>query len=160
MSIKSHALEITRAGLSARLAPPVLAAGLALFSLAAALTAVAQDERSSAGDPAIGETLYYEHGCYGCHGFNGETGVRDLVATNSPIIADQETFISYLRLRADQAPVLPSTRMPNYPEESLSDEQARHLYAYVASFELNAPEIDDVPAFNQIIESASRPYTP
>ena len=137
-----------------------LAAGIALLSLAAALTAVAQDGRTRSGDPAIGKALYYEHGCYGCHGFNGETGVPDLVATNSPIIADEDTFITYLRLRADQAPVLPSTRMPNYPEETLSDEQARHLFAYVASFELDAPEIEDVPVFRQIIESASRPYTP
>jgi len=129
-----------------------------LVACAAAPLAVGQD--APAPDPAIGKRLYYEHGCYGCHGFNGETGARDLVGTNSPIIADEQTFITFLRLRADQAPVLPSTRMPNYPVEALSDEDARHLYAYVASFELDAPAIDDVPVFRQILESASRPYTP
>ncbi len=126
--------------------------------LVACTLALGQD--GPAPDPAIGKRLFYEHGCYGCHGFNGETGARDLVGTNSPIIADEQTFITYLRLRADQAPVLPSTRMPNYPVETLSDEDARHLYAYIASFELDAPEIDDVPVFRQILESASRPYTP
>ena len=136
----------------------VLAYGALLLACAAAPLALGQDE--SRADPSIGKQLYYEHGCYGCHGFNGETGVRDLVGTNSPIVADEDTFITYLRLRADQAPVLPSTRMPNYPAEALSDEDARHLYAYVATFALDAPEIDDVPVFRQILESAARPYTP
>jgi len=134
------------------------ASGALLLACVVAPIAVGQDERPA--DPSIGKQLYYEHGCYGCHGFNGETGVRDLVGTNSPIIADEQTFITYLRLRADQAPVLPSTRMPNYPVEALSDEDARHLYAYVATFTLDAPDVDDVPVFRQILESASRPYTP
>lgn len=137
---------------------PLLAAGALLLAWAAAPPAAGQD--AGEPDPAIGKTLYYEHGCYACHGFNGETGVRDLVATNSPIIADAEAFITYLRLRADQAPVLPSTRMPNYPAETLSDEDARHLFAYVASFELDAPQIDDVPVLRQILDAAGRPYTP
>jgi len=124
--------------------------------LAACTFAAAQD----APNPEIGKRLFYEHGCYGCHGFNGETGARDLVGTGSPIIADEQTFITYLRLRADQAPVLPSTRMPNYPVEALSDEDARHIYAYIRTFELDAPAIDDVPVFRQILESAARPYTP
>ncbi|HEX6993548.1 MAG TPA: c-type cytochrome [Gammaproteobacteria bacterium] len=132
--------------------------GALLAACVAAPLAVGQDR--SAPDPAIGKRLYYEHGCYGCHGFNGETGARDLVGTNSPIVADEQTFITFLRLRADQAPLLPSTRMPNYPVESLSDEDARHIYAYISSFELDAPEIDDVPVFKQILESAARPYTP
>jgi len=136
----------------------LLAAGALLLAWASAPPAVGQD--AGEPDPAVGKRLYYEHGCYACHGFNGETGVRDLVATNSPIIADEAAFITYLRLRADQAPVLPSTRMPNYPVETLSDEDARHLFAYVASFELDAPEIDDVPVLRQILDSASRPYAP
>ena len=150
---------MTRHSTRSPLVRRILVRGAFLAACAAAPLAVGQDEASQA-DPAVGKTLYYEHGCYGCHGFNGETGVRDLVGTNSPIVADEATFIAYLRLRADQAPVLPSTRMPNYPVEALSDEDARHLYAYVASFALDAPEIDDVPAFRRILESASRPYTP
>lgn len=108
------------------------------------------------GDAARGKELYYAHGCYGCHGFNGETGARDLVGTNSPLIADVDTFILFLRLRSDYLPVLPSTRMPAYPESTLSDADARDIYAYVSEFELNAPDVEDIPALQEILESAGR----
>lgn len=149
---------MTRDSIRSPIVRRVLVTGALAAAGAAAPLVLGQD--AAPADPSIGKALYYEHGCYACHGFNGETGARDLVGTNSPIIADEATFIAFLRLRADQAPVLPSTRMPNYPVEALSDEDARHLYAYVASFELDAPEIDDVPVFRQILESASRPYSP
>lgn len=133
-------------------------AALAAFALTAVANLYAQNRSAPAGDAARGKQLYYDHGCYGCHGFNGETGVRDLVATNSPIIADVVTFTTFLRLRADAAPLLPSTRMPNYPESALSDAEARDIYTYVATFELDAPDVEDIPTFEAILESASRPY--
>ena len=108
------------------------------------------------GDAARGKELYYAHGCYGCHGFNGETGVRDLVGTNSPLIADVDAFLLYLRLRSDYLPLLPSTRMPAYPESALSDADARDIFAYISGFELNAPEIEEIPALQAIVESAGR----
>jgi mono/diheme cytochrome c family protein len=128
-------------------------AALSIASLVAA-------QPAGSGDAARGGLLYHDHGCYGCHGFNGETGARDLVGTNSPIIADVETFITYLRLRADFAPILPSTRMPNYPESALSDTDARDIFAFIATFELNAPEVENIPALEAILDSAARPYEP
>lgn len=112
------------------------------------------------GNVANGRELYFEHTCYGCHGYNGETGARDLVGTNSPILANEQNFITFLRLRADQAPVAPSTRMPNFPESALSDDDARDIYAYIRSFRLDAPDVEDIPTLETIIESASRPYEP
>jgi mono/diheme cytochrome c family protein len=109
------------------------------------------------GDAARGKEFYYAHGCYGCHGYNGETGIRDLVGTNSPLTADAETFLLYLRLRADYAPLVPSTQMPAYPESALSDADARDIYAYIKTFELNAPDVADIPALQAILESAGRP---
>ena len=58
---------------------------LALGAMASALAGAA-----SAQDAAKGKSLYYNNTCYGCHGFNGQTGARNLVGTNSPIIASQE----------------------------------------------------------------------
>lgn len=134
---------------------------LGLLALgAAAVPVAAQDGQPSIGDPDKGRQLFYDHGCYGCHGFNGETGARDLVGTNSPIVAEVDTFLTYLRLRGDQAPVLPSARMPSYPESALSDEDARHIFAYIRTFELDSPDVAEVPALQAIIESAERPYTP
>jgi mono/diheme cytochrome c family protein len=112
------------------------------------------------GNAARGRELYYAHGCYGCHGFNGETGARDLVGTNSALIASEQAFLAFLRLRADQAPLAPSTRMPNYPASALSDHDAKDIYAYIRSFRLNAPDVESVPTLKKILQSAERPYKP
>jgi mono/diheme cytochrome c family protein len=105
-----------------------------------------------------GRALFYEHGCYGCHGFNGETGARDLVGTGSAVVENEGIFVAFLRARADQAPLLPTTRMPNYPENALSDEEARDIFAFVASLTLDAPDPDSVPTLQAIVELAERPY--
>jgi mono/diheme cytochrome c family protein len=119
-------------------------------------TAIGQ-EPGVAGDSARGRELFYEHGCYGCHGYNGETGARNLVGTGSPIIENFDVFIAFLRLRADLAPLYPSTRMPNYAQSALSDEAARDIFAYIRTFKLDAPDVDAVPALRAILESAARP---
>ena len=108
-------------------------------------------------DAVRGKDAYYDHGCYGCHGYNGETGARDLVGTDSPLVTDLTTFLLFLRLRADYAPLLPSTRMPAYSESTLNDADARDIYAYINGCELNAPDVEDIPALQAILESAGRP---
>lgn len=128
--------------------------------VAAALTLLtpAAGKTPRPADAARGKRLYYQHGCYGCHGFNGETGVRRLVG--SPILVQPETFIAYLRLRADQQPLVPSTRMPSFPARSLSDADALDIYAYVRSFVLHAPDPKGIRAFQKILESAQGTYKP
>lgn len=129
-----------------------------LLAMLLFLAGVAQAaEPSAAGDATRGKTLFHAHGCYGCHGFNGETGARDLVGTNSPLVADLATFRQFLRQRADQAPVLPSTRMPNYPAAALSDRDVADIYAFVRTFRLDAPPVQDVPTLKAILDAASRP---
>jgi cytochrome c553 len=132
---------------------PALMTTIVCLMLVATLgTVYAQD-----GGTTRGEELYYAHGCYGCHGYNGETGAKNLVGTDSPLVTDINTFLLFLRLRADYAPLLPSTRMPAYLESALNDTDARDIYAYINTFELNAPEVEDIPALLSIIESAGRP---
>ncbi len=132
--------------------------GALLVATALAVPAYAADSAAGgAGNVARGKQLFHDHGCYGCHGFNGNTGARDLVGTNSPLIADLATFTLFLRLRADQAPLLPASRMPNYPASALSDAQVRDIYAYVRTFRPDAPAVKDVPTLKAILESASRP---
>ncbi len=113
---------------------------------------------AGAREASRGKQLYFRHGCYGCHGFNGETGARRLVG--SSILEKPETFIAYLRLRADVKPLLPSTRMPSFPASALSDADALDLYAYVRSFVLHAPDPKGIAAFQKILESAKAPYRP
>ncbi|MCP5145125.1 MAG: cytochrome c [Gammaproteobacteria bacterium] len=109
-------------------------------------------------DVARGKTLFFEHGCYSCHGYGGQTGARDLVGTGSPLVTDESTFITFLRLRANEAPLLPSTRMPNFPVEAVSDAQARDIFAFINTLRLDTPEIDQEPAMKAILDSAGREY--
>ncbi len=131
----------------------VASAALALFTSAA-------EQKSQSGDPARGKKLYYAHGCYECHGFNGETGARRLVGTGSSLIADQGTFITFLRLRADAAPLAPTEKMPSFPVTTLSDAAARDIYAYVRTFVLHAPDAKGIATLQTIIDSGKTPYKP
>lgn len=131
-----------------------LVAGLATF----AGPVVAQ--APSVGNPARGKELYYANACYGCHGFSGQTGARNLVGTNSPIIASPQTFILFLRQRGSFQPMIPSTSMPMFSERALSNQQALDIYAYVKTFVLDAPDVKDVPVLATIQASAATPYKP
>ena len=111
------------------------------------------------GSAAAGKQLYFAYTCYGCHGYNGETG-RAFVGNWSSNLASEENFIRFLRGRANVAPATPSTSMPNFAENTMSDKQAKDIYAYIRTFKSNAPELKDIPALNAIINSASRPYKP
>jgi mono/diheme cytochrome c family protein len=110
------------------------------------------------GNAAAGKKLYYDHACYSCHGFNGETGARPFVPNWPANLATERSFTAFLRGRANVAPVQPSTAMPNYPVESLSDAQARDIYAYIRSFKSTPPLMEKIPVMNQILAAARRPY--
>jgi mono/diheme cytochrome c family protein len=130
-----------------------LAAGVTAFAGAVAA-------QGPAGDAAKGKRLYYVNGCYGCHGFNGQTGARNLVGTNSPNLASAESFVAFLRQRASFQPMTPSTQMPSFPEKAISNPQARDIYAYIKTFKLDAPDVKDIPVFAKIQASAAAPYKP
>src|SRR2546422_6502186 len=111
------------------------------------------------GTAANGKALYYSYSCYACHGYNGETG-RAFVGNWSANLANEENFIRFLRGRANVAPVTPSTSMPNFAENTLSDRQAKDIYAYIRTFQSNAPPLDNIPVLNEIVKAATRPYKP
>ena len=111
------------------------------------------------GNAANGKSLYYNYSCYACHGFTGVTG-RAFVGNWTFNLASEENFIRFLRGRANVAPATPSTNMPNFAENTLGDKQAKDIYAYIRTFKSNAPPLDKIPALNEIVKSASRPYTP
>jgi mono/diheme cytochrome c family protein len=110
------------------------------------------------GNAVAGKKLYYDHACYSCHGFNGETGARPFVPNWPANLATERSFTAFLRGRANVSPVQPSTAMPNYPVESVSDAQARDIYAYIRSFKSAQPPVDKIPVMNQILAAAKKPY--
>jgi mono/diheme cytochrome c family protein len=107
------------------------------------------------GNATSGKGLYYAYGCYACHGYNGETGARPFVGRWGNL-ATEQGFITFLRGRANVAPVPPSTSMPNFGEGSLSDRQAKDIYAYIRTFKSSAPELKDAPALNAIVAAAKQ----
>jgi len=100
--------------------------------------------------------LFFAYSCYACHGYNGETGARRFVGTWGHLATEQE-FILFLRARANVAPIPKSTSMPNFAESTMSDKQAKDIYAYIRTFKSTAPELKDIPTLNAIIEAASKP---
>jgi len=106
------------------------------------------------GNAATGKALYSTYGCYACHGFNGETG-RAFVGRWGNL-ATEQGFITFLRGRANVAPIPPSTSMPNFSENAMSDRQAKDIYAYIRTFKSSAPELKDIPTLNTIIDAAKQ----
>ena len=122
-------------------------------------TASAQPTQEPVGvDAERGKSLYYDHACYSCHGYGGMsrnlTGNIPLSDGVSGILMSEELFITFLRLRADLNPLLPSEHMPNYGVNSLSDEQARDIYAYIRTFKDDRRAVEDYPAMKKILEAA------
>jgi len=112
------------------------------------------------GNAVNGKKLYYDHACYSCHGFNGETGARTFVPNWPANLATERSFLAFLRGRANVAPVQPSTSMPNYSVASLSDAQARDIYAYIRTFKSSPPPLEKIQAMDQILAAAKKPYKP
>jgi mono/diheme cytochrome c family protein len=107
------------------------------------------------GNATNGKQLYYSYACYTCHGYNGETGARPFVGRWGNL-ATEQGFINFLRGRANVAPIIPSTSMPSFAEASLSDAQAKDIYAYIRSFKSSAPELKNIPTLNTILEAAKQ----
>jgi mono/diheme cytochrome c family protein len=112
------------------------------------------------GNATRGKQLYYTYACYSCHGYNGETGARTFVPNWPAMLATESSFMVFLRARANQAPAQPSTSMPNYAAETLTDAQAKDIYAYIRSFTTHAPAADKIPTMNAILANAQKPYKP
>jgi len=107
------------------------------------------------GSATNGKALYYSFGCYACHGYNGETGARAFVGRWGNL-ATEQAFLTFLRGRANVAPVTPATNMPNFSENSMSDKQAKDIYAYIRTFKSTAPAEKDIPTLNAIVDAAKK----
>ena len=121
----------------------------------AAVTNVPEPTSPVSGNAANGKQLFYSYGCYACHGYNGETGARPFVGRWGNLSTEQ-SFLTFLRGRANVAPLTPSTSMPNFSESVMSDKQAKDIYAYIRTFKSSAPELKDIPTLNTIVDAAKR----
>lgn len=134
---------------------------LAFLSMLPAVRAQQRDAPSKpaptspiTGNATTGKALFYTYGCYACHGYNGETGARPFVGRWGHLATEQE-FVTFLRGRVNVAPVTPTTSMPNFSADTLSDKKAKDIYAYIRTFKSSAPESKDA-TLNAIVEAAKQ----
>jgi len=130
--------------------------GMLLTMMALSAAGAQAQTAPPSGNATAGKTLYYSYACYACHGYTGETGARAFVGNRSPVLADEDTFTRFLRGRATVAPEVPSTSMPSYSARSLSDRQAKDIYAYIRTFTSHAPPLEQVEVLMQILKAAER----
>lgn len=128
---------------------------LALVALLPLQFGCAVQAQETTGDAEVGRSLFLDFACYSCHGYNG-TGRRPLSVETSGILSNESVFLHYLRLRGDENPVNPRNSMPHYAEESLSDAQARDIFAYLQTLQDNPPLLEDVAVMQDILEDAER----
>ena len=137
----------------------ILRIGLCIFSASVVLSAMASDdsarEDQARGVLASGKQLYYDHGCFACHGYNG-IGKHNLANDVSAIMTSEAVYLAFMRARSELNPPLPSQKMPHYPESSLSDQQALNIYAFIKTFRDAPPKVDDAPALKAIVEAAQQ----
>jgi mono/diheme cytochrome c family protein len=99
-----------------------LAAGLVLGQ-ASALAASAEK----------GKSEFLQHGCWQCHGYQGQGGVGPKLAPN-PIPFD--TLSNFVRTTSRQ--------MPPFSKQILSDEDLADIYAYLESVP-KSPDPGNIP---------------
>lgn len=126
--------------------PSILAGFAACVAIS---TAVAQD----GGNAERGKQAYFDYACYACHGYEG-IGRRNIANRESGVLVSEQVFLLYLRARGEQNPEFSTQTMPHYPASSLSDEDARDIYAYILTFVDEPPAVEEIPALRSIIEDA------
>ena len=85
-----------------------------------------------------GKIGFVRHGCWQCHGYEGQGGVTGPKLGPDPI--PFETLSSFVRTT--------SRAMPPYREEILSNEDLADIYAYLQSIP-KAPDPKSIPLLNQ-----------
>jgi mono/diheme cytochrome c family protein len=116
----------SRRAMIAVVAPAALAASLCLGQ-AAAVAASAEK----------GKAAFVQHGCWQCHGYQGQGGVTGRKLAPNPI--PFETLSNFVRTT--------NRAMPPYRVEILSDEDLADIYAYLESIP-NDPDPASIPLLN------------
>lgn len=128
------AVSRVRSGLlwsSATRAFPIPALLVGALIILAGAGARAQNVRSSpkanaspAGDAVNGKRIYASHGCYECHGGQGQGSTLSGPRVG-PDPIPFPAFVQYLRQPAGQ--------MPPYTTGVISDQELAHIYAFLKS---------------------------
>jgi len=105
---------------------------------------------AASADPSAenGRTAFIKHGCWQCHGFEGQGSVA---TSGGRVIADTplpfEAFEAYVRD--------PSGAMPPFHAEMVSDSDLADIYAYLESRPKPQPA-KDIPLLNNLSSAAQK----
>jgi ubiquinol-cytochrome c reductase cytochrome c subunit len=111
---------------SVMVGPAALAAGLLLCQPSA-----------FAASAEKGKTAFVQHGCWQCHGYQGQGGIAGLKLAPNPI--PFETLSNFVRTT--------NRAMPPYREEILSSDDLADIYAYLQSIPKD-PDPGSIPLLN------------
>ena len=92
--------------------------------------AIAQD--APKGDPVRGKKVFFDIGCYQCHGFEGDTGGPG--GRLAPNVLPYDAVLGQLRH--------PASRMPIYTAMVTPDQDVADIYAYLKAQPPSKPVAD------------------
>jgi len=91
----------------------------------------------AAGSAEKGKAAFVQHGCWQCHGFQGQGGVTGPKLAPNPI--PPEAFSAFVRFT--------NGGMPPYQKAILSDADLADIHAYLQSIP-KAPDYKSIPLLN------------
>ena len=116
-----------------------MALRMRVFGLAAlAAGLVLGGGAATAASAEKGKTAFVQHGCWQCHGFQGQGGVTGPKLAPDPIAA--EAFTAFVR-GSNRA-------MPPYPKAVLSNDDLADIHAYLETVPKPA-DYKNIPLLNQ-----------
>jgi mono/diheme cytochrome c family protein len=107
-------------------------------TIAVLAAAVLLAPAAHAADAAKGKEAFLKHGCFQCHGTQGQGGSGGAKIAPDPIPKD--TFIGFVRST--------NRAMPPYREAILSDADLGDIYAYLQSIP-KPPDPKTIPLLSQ-----------
>lgn len=107
----------------------VLAGATAGLVLLGVVMAADPKPAPAAGGADEGRAAYVEHGCYQCHGYDGQGGFAGVRIAPDPL--PYSAFAALVRY--------PANLMPAYPPPLLSDAQLKLIHDYVVSIPQPTP---------------------
>jgi mono/diheme cytochrome c family protein len=112
--------------------------GLAALAAGLVLGQAMGQSSALAASAEKGKAAFVQHGCWQCHGYNGQGAVTGLKLAPDPI--PFETLSNFVRTT--------NRAMPPYKEEILSNADLEDIYAFLQSIPKD-PDPKSIPLLNQ-----------
>jgi mono/diheme cytochrome c family protein len=99
-----------------------------------------KSDTSPAGNAQNGKKIFTSHGCYECHGLEGQGSSSTGGPRIGPPVLPFPAFVRIVRQ--------PPNQMPPYPEKILSDQELADIFSFLQTIP-KPPPAKDIPLLNQ-----------